>query len=805
MNNSYDCVIIGGGLAGLSAALRLTNEGKKVAVLEKHHMPGGYATNFKRKDDAGNFYTFDVALHGIGGLRKGEALHYVLDQKLDLLNALTLLEKPETATILTQDGEENDIPSHFETYKNYLISKYPKEQLGIEKLFAFLMEVKEDMLEVTCTENRMPKHHHYLQSVTLYDFLKTYVSSEAFIEEFSFLWLYYGLPPKQLNALYYILPWISYHIGGTFYIQGGAGKLSDTLRDAIEAKGSSVYLLSEVTSINLNQDKIQSVTTKKGITFTAEHFIIACDPNYILGLIKDSSTSIQDYKDQLADLKNGISLSQIYIGLDCPSQELGMTKGDYFIQVADHEKTYEAILNGDYDKMSFGLTCYDILDPTLNNQSQGVICIVIGDLMKNWPEYKSEAYKEQKQKLANLLIAQVEKTFPHIKEHIKVLEVGTPHTMKRYTNNTEGSVYGWAQNVGQGGFDRLSFKTPFTNTLLAGAWVSPGGGFEGAILSGVICADRLLRQMHTTPQTNTSTTSMPPMSLNAFMAGMIANLNPKKAKDLDLVFHFCFDNCHNYYIQIKNKKGKLLKHKPSHIDLSVYTSYSTWYQIAFEGKSGADALFDGEIKLEGSIDTFMLIPELFNTDSLSNNLSDDLATPASKLPSVLWVNLALVPWIIYWSMGDFLNPLYLCLITLCYTLGFIHFIKPRGYKVLTGLESIGLLTFTCYGIFTTTFIDLNPLFVNYSVDVVLIISFFFSVLIHKPLTAPYACIEYPKSMTKTKLFTSINCTLTLMWAIIFSLKFIIDIIIPSPFNYLSYLFIVIGVILSYYYPKKKLH
>lgn len=803
MNNSYDCVIIGGGLAGLSAALRLTNEGKKVAVLEKHHMPGGYATNFKRKDKDGNFYTFDVALHGIGGLRKDEALHYVFDEKLDILNSLTLLEKPETATLLTQTGEENDIPSNFDEYKKYLVSKYPKEQLGIEKLFTFLMEVKEDMFEVTTTINRMPRHQHYLQSISLYDFLKTYVSNEAFIEEFSFLWLYYGLPPKHLNTLYYILPWISYHIGGTFYIQGGAGKLSDTLKAAIESKGSHVYLLSEVVKIATYNEKITSVTTKKGVTFTSEQFIIACDPSHIWGLIHDSSPSVKSYKDQLSHLKNGISLSQVYIGLDCPSHKLGMTKGDYFIHVTDHEQTYKSILNGNYNHMNFGLTCYDILDPSLNGKEQGVICMVIGDQIENWPAYKSDAYKEQKQKLADTLITQAEKSFPHIREHIKILEVGTPHTMKRYTNNTGGSVYGWAQSVGQGGFDRLGFKTSFTNVLLAGAWSNPGGGFEGAILSGVMCADRLLRHMEPKPQINTSVTQMPPMSLNAFMAGMVANLNPKKAKNLDLVLHFCFDHCHNFYLQIKNKKGKLLKQKPARIDLTIHTSYTTWYQIAFEGKSGADALFDGEIELEGSIDTFMLIPELFATDAPSKTPS--VSASKLKFPSVLWINLALVPWILYWSIGHVLNPLYLCLITTCYTLGFIYFIKPKGHKELTPLESLGILTFTGYSVLSSTFTSSNPLLMNYWADIILFISFFFSALINKPLTAPYACMEYPSIMTKTKLFTSINRVLTLLWGSIFFIKFLVQILLPSPFNYLSYLFIVMGIVLSYYYPKKKLN
>ena len=94
----YDVVIIGGGLGGLSAGLKLSNEGKKVAILEKHHLIGGYSTNFRRKDKEGNFYNFDVALHGIGGIRKENAFNIHLGENLGILDDIEFLEKPETAT-----------------------------------------------------------------------------------------------------------------------------------------------------------------------------------------------------------------------------------------------------------------------------------------------------------------------------------------------------------------------------------------------------------------------------------------------------------------------------------------------------------------------------------------------------------------------------------------------------------------------------------------------------------------------------------------------------------------------------------
>lgn len=791
----YDVVIIGGGLGGLSAGLKLSNEGKKVAILEKHHLIGGYSTNFRRKDKEGNFYNFDVALHGIGGIRKENAFNIHLGENLGILDDIEFLEKPETATIITKNGEENDIPSNFEDYKNYFIKRFEDEKENIERLFDFLFAVKEDMKEVARDSKRMPKYTNYLQSITLDEFLREYTQNEDLIEEFSFLWLYYGLPQKELNASFYILPWISYHIGGTYYVRGGGGNLSEIFANKIKENGSDIFLSSEVVDVEVENDKIVCVKTKKDKIFMADKFILACDPKVIFSMIKNKNENIQNYIDKMNSFENSISLTQLYLGLDVNSKDLGMTKGDYFIKVSGNQNTYEAIKNGDYENMDFGITCYDVLDPEFNDEGKGVITIIVGDLISNWPEYKTEEYKERKKEISDILIAKAEKVFPNIKEHIKVMELGTPHTMKRYTNNSEGAVYGWAQNDTQGGFDRLAFKTCLKNTYLAGAWTHPGGGFEGAITSGVICGEKVLREKEEKNEEKPKKEIT--MDLSTFMLGMASNLNKEVAKGEDLVYCFDFEGYEKYYMAIKNQKAKVSKTKPEKLDVTVKTTYQTWYEIAFEGKDGADAFLDGKVKIEGSPEAFMKLQTLFDTSSPQKKEKKQ-----RRLNSIVGVNLALLPWILYWVLENTLNPVAISLLATLSTVTFVNIIKPK--KELDLLETVSLVVFSAYGALSVINVELFEKVSLYLVDFSLIFAFLFSVLINKPITGDYAKLEYSKEVSDTKLFLEMNMFLSGMWAIIFSLNFLVKVVLPSPINNVAYLLIIVGLVMSYVYPKKRL-
>lgn len=289
--------------------------------------------------------------------------------------------------------------------------------------------------------------------------------------------------------------------------------------------------------------------------------------------------------------------------------------------------------------------------------------------------------------------------------------------------------------------------------------------------------------------------------ISSIMNGMIAGFDSSKADGLEIIYKFVFDDNKPIYLEIKNKTAKLYSKCPGEINTTITTSHETWHKIAFEGLSGEDALFDGLVKCEGSLKNFALLPKLFNPHEEDEN-SQDISL---KLNPVVWTALALVPWIFYWSTHHLFSSIITSSFAVLYTTLFITFLKPPKYRRITKLESLTIIVFSFYHLFNI----LNPVIFNDTVssfflNIILILMFFMSVGSRMSIIGEYSQMSYDPVITNTKLFKLINKNITILWGIIFTLKFIIDIFVEKPLNNLSYLLILLGIVISYIYPKMKI-
>ncbi|HAK60756.1 MAG TPA: NAD(P)/FAD-dependent oxidoreductase, partial [Nitrospiraceae bacterium] len=100
--------------------------------------------------------------------------------------------------------------------------------------------------------------------------------------------------------------------------------------------------------------------------------------------------------------------------------------------------------------------------------------------------HNPERYAAEKEKIADQVVAILDKRFPGLAGQVEMRDVATPTTYVRYTGNWKGSDKGWLVTPATWQYGRAMQKTlpGLRNFLMAGHWVVPGGGIPTAAMSG---------------------------------------------------------------------------------------------------------------------------------------------------------------------------------------------------------------------------------------------------------------------------------------------------------------------------------
>jgi phytoene dehydrogenase-like protein len=134
-------------------------------------------------------------------------------------------------------------------------------------------------------------------------------------------------------------------------------------------------------------------------------------------------------------------------------------------------------------------------DPTLAPQGKTAIVSFIPTYnYEYWAQLSKTSpakYLSEKQRIAAGIIDVFEKRFPVSREKIEVVDIATPATVFRYTNNWRGSMEGWLITPGTG-VKQLPCTIPgIRNFYMVGQWISPGGGLP----SGLMTARKVINEI----------------------------------------------------------------------------------------------------------------------------------------------------------------------------------------------------------------------------------------------------------------------------------------------------------------------
>ena len=506
---TYDSIIIGAGLGGLTAAAKLAKAGQKVLVLEQHYIAGGCATAFQRKK-----FTMEVGLHEMDGFGEDSFKKKIFDE-LGVFDEVEFVRLPEFYRTVWKDTDFV-FPENAEEAKAKLKKEFPAEAAALDKYFRFVAGLgKEiDNLPRTKMEKRIkgplfPLFYPKLVRSTL-NTAGGFVDKLFRDERLKMILLsnasYYHDDPHDLSLFYFSAGQNSYYSNGSYFIKGGSQKLSDYLVNYIRRQGGEVLLRREVTSILIENGRAVGVSYREGKkkgtpelqVYARQVIANASIPQVANKLL--SGEAADKLQQQTLNLKPGPSILTVYLGFKKPPKEIGNKIYSTFVIDGSVNSTKNILANAhaDFDKRSFVFVDYGMIDSGLapEGKATGVICTL--DYVEGWKNMDKNDYRKKKEQVAEMLISRLEKILPGIEKIIEYKEVGTPLTIEYYTFNTAGTPYGYAQTPGQTARKRLPVKSIVPGLYFASAWSSPGGGFTGAILSGYTCALTVLHDAQKT-------------------------------------------------------------------------------------------------------------------------------------------------------------------------------------------------------------------------------------------------------------------------------------------------------------------
>ncbi|MFA5385990.1 MAG: NAD(P)/FAD-dependent oxidoreductase [Eubacteriales bacterium] len=485
----YDCIVIGAGAAGLTAALELSCKGKKILLIEKQATPGGVATAFKRKG-----FTFESSLHCVNALNPEGEIRKILEE-CEVDKKIDFIPLEHFGRVIYP---EHDFVVDFskERYVDYLKKNFPAEEKAIERLFKRMERFWRsfDKVAYSCLPYWLQfiirpfaiRNIIKVSGLTAGDFISRDISDEKLKGIICDIWRFIGLPPDRLSAFYFLIVFRGYYLNPTSYVKGSYAKMFSAMEERIKEAGSQVMYNNEVTKICTDSSgKVKSVITKGGEEFFARCVISNANAIDTLTRMIDNQRLTQEYKEELSLLEKSISAFQVYLGIDLPSKELGMSHHMLYVNPGyDHRKNYEKDLTDNYDNRAFGVVDHARIDPALVPEGKGSLIITVFDTYSNWTNLSAEEYEKKKRETSLKVVSNVEKYLPGLSKHIEVMEAATPKTIERYGLAPEGAMYGFAQTVEQSVERRLKQKTKVKGLFLAGGWTWPGAGVHGCVISG---------------------------------------------------------------------------------------------------------------------------------------------------------------------------------------------------------------------------------------------------------------------------------------------------------------------------------
>jgi len=492
----YDTIVVGAGNGGLSAALTLALNGLKVLILERHNIPGGSATSFCR----GRF-EFEVALHQLSGMGTSERpgpLRGLL-ARLGVLDDVEFSEMSDLYRVFIPGKLDITLNADRAQVVETLQENFPAEKEAIGKFFdliyGYAIELYTFFKNPEPSRDRFPLLHRYAFK-SAGDVLDEFFKDPLLKAVPGAYWGYIGLTPNRLPFSYLAMLFFSYIEYRPCHIKGGSQALSNALANRFMASGGTIRYNCGVKRIVVKDGKVEGVITENDEEITAENVVSNASKVATYVELIEREHVPKDVLMEMGGRTASPSGFNVYLGLDCEPEDLGITVSTNFILQDEDlsDKHFNRMRELSTEDNFVAFSCYDVADPEFSPKGTCQAALVTLKYIEPWLQVPPHQYAKVKYECANHMIDRMELLCPNVRDHIEEVEVGTPLTFMRYLGSPRGAIYGFEQYNKDSVFFEAPRVSPIKGLYTAGGWVADCG-FEPTLKSGASAAGAIMRAL----------------------------------------------------------------------------------------------------------------------------------------------------------------------------------------------------------------------------------------------------------------------------------------------------------------------
>ena len=522
---NYDAIVIGGGIAGLTASAYLAKAGLTTLLCEKENTCGGLVNIFERDG-----FVYDGGIRAIenSGVLLPMLKHLGLDIQL-VKNHVSIGIEDHVIHIDSEDSivdyqallnqlypdsrnEINQIILQIQKIMHYMGVQYGIDNpifLDMKKDRAYLIRVILPwMVKYALTVSKITALNEPVEG-----FLKRFTQNQSLLD---IITQHFFRQTPAFFALSYIKLYLDY-----YYPLGGTGKFTEKMAAFIERHQGKISTNTEIISVN---PETHSVTDTQGSIYEYRRLIWAADQKSLYRFIDVENISdakikkaITDRREEIADKSGNDFVLTLYLGLNLEKDYFSSKTSEHFFYTPSRigQSAAGAIpINADQNAIKkwletfFAMTTYEISCPVMRDSTMappgktGLIVSVLFDFKLTQYIEKMGWYQDFKSFCEACIINKLEESiYPGIKNAILHKFISTPVTMAKIAGNTDGAITGWAfSNNPMPAENRLpkilnAVKTPVPDVFQAGQWTYSPSGLPISILTGKLAADSVIKKL----------------------------------------------------------------------------------------------------------------------------------------------------------------------------------------------------------------------------------------------------------------------------------------------------------------------